>query len=313
MIGPLMFDLESTELSSEEINLLSNPLMGGVILFSKNIESYSQVKSLVSNIRAHNAEIIIAIDQEGGRVQRLKEGFTKLAPLGDIGKLYSSNPKEAKKLARQHASTMVSEVLDIGIDISFTPVLDLNIDVSEVIGDRSFSADPEIIVSLAKEYIDQMHQLGMPATGKHFPGHGSVEADSHLELPVDDRSLEIIRQNDLIPFKELASDLDAIMPAHVIYSQVDDQPAGFSNYWIQTILREQLKFDGVVFSDDLNMAGAKVGGDFKMRAKLALDAGCDMILVCNNRQGTLEVIEYLSKNYINKANPRLIRLQKGTL
>ncbi|MDI1302113.1 MAG: beta-N-acetylhexosaminidase [bacterium] len=294
-LGALMLDLEGTTLTGAEKELVAHPHVGGVILFARNYQSVEQVSALVQAMRAIRPELIIAVDQEGGRVQRFREGFVKLPPMKVFGDLYETAPDEARQRSYQCGWLMASEVLATGVDISFAPILDVDCGISEVIGNRAFHADPQIAVKLLREFIRGMHDAGMAATGKHFPGHGSVAADSHLALPVDDRSWAEIEAHDLLPFVALARELQGIMPAHVIYSKVDPNPAGFSSFWLQDVLRERLRFDGVIFSDDLSMEGAVATGSFSERAYAALDAGCDMVLVCNHRVGALEVLSALEE------------------
>lgn len=293
-LGALMLDLEGLTLTDSEKDLLKHPHVGGVILFARNFASVEQVSALVAAIRSQRAELIVAVDQEGGRVQRFREGFVKLPPMKVFGDLYESEPLQARTLAYQCGWLMAAEVLAVGVDISFAPILDVDTGISQVIGDRAFHADPQIAVVLLREFIRGMHDAGMAATGKHFPGHGSVAADSHIALPVDERSWAEIDSHDLRPFRELSSELQGIMPAHVIYSRIDGRPAGFSSFWLQDVLREQLRFDGVIFSDDLSMEGAVAAGSFSDRAHAALDAGCDMVLVCNHRAGAVEVLQALT-------------------
>lgn len=289
----LMLDIAATELSAEDRELIAHPATGGLIFFSRNFESRAQITELVRSIREVRPEILIAVDQEGGRVQRFREGFHRLPPMAALSERYQKDAQQAQSDATALGALMASELVDCGIDISFAPVLDLDFGHSSVIGDRSFGATADQVVALAGAFIDGMKQAGMAATGKHFPGHGHVAADSHLELPVDDRPLEEIQAADLVPFAKLAPALAGIMPAHVVYRQVDEQPAGFSSYWLQQVLRQQLGFKGVIFSDDLGMAGAAFAGGFADRAAAALDAGCDMVLVCNDRDGAVQVLQYL--------------------
>ena len=289
----LMLDIEGTQLSAEDRELLAHPATGGLIFFARNYEDPTQLRSLVDQVRQVRPEILIAVDQEGGRVQRFRQGFTRLPAMAELSHRYAADAAAAEREARLLGALMASELLTCGVDISFAPVLDLDFGHSSVIGDRSFGATAEQVVALAGAFIAGMRQAGMAATGKHFPGHGHVAADSHLELPVDERALDEIRAADLVPFSALASTLDGIMPAHVVYSQVDEKPAGFSSFWLQQVLRRELGFDGVIFSDDLAMAGAACAGGYPQRAAAALDAGCDMILVCNDRAGALETLAYL--------------------
>ncbi len=283
MIGALMLDIAGTELTQEDIELLKEPQVGGMILFGRNIVSPQQVRALTDHMRQVRPDILIAVDQEGGRVQRLKNGFTLLPAMGQFGELYVTAPEKALDLAEQCGWLMATEVLAVGIDFSFAPVLDLN-DISDVIGDRAFAKNMQDIVPLASAFLKGMKRAGMASTGKHFPGHGSVQADSHVAAAVDSRSYEEIYQKDIQSFIQLQTQLDALMPAHVIYEKVDPNPAGFSPYWIQKILRQELKFDGVLFSDDLSMQAACVAGGADARIQAALNAGCDMGLVCNNRE-----------------------------
>ena len=290
MIGALMLDIAGTELTQEDIQLLQAPQVGGMILFSRNIESPPQVRALTDHMRRIRPDILIAVDQEGGRVQRLKQGFSLLPAMGRLGDLYNTQPRQAVALAEQCGWLMAIEVLAVGIDFSFAPVLDLN-DVSDVIGDRSFAQNIQDIIPLASAFMQGMKRAGMANTGKHFPGHGSVKADSHVAAPVDSRSFEDIYAKDMQTFIQLMPQLDALMPAHVIYDQIDPNPAGFSPYWIQTILRQKLKFDGVLFSDDLTMQAACVVGGADARIQAALKAGCDMGLVCNDRSAACTALE----------------------
>jgi beta-N-acetylhexosaminidase len=307
-IGQLMLDIEGLILSSEDREILQHPQVGGLILFRRNFSSLKQLRALIADIRSINPEIIIAVDQEGGRVQRFIEEFTPLTPLGDLGKIYDEDSAKALTLAREHAHTMSKELLSLGIDLSFTPVLDRNIGISSVIGDRSFHADPKVITELASAYISAMHEAGMPATGKHFPGHGAVVADSHHELPVDTRDFASIAATDLVPFKALASQLDAVMIAHVVYQQVSDLPAGFDHYWLNDVLRDQCGFKGVAFSDALDMGAVQGSGSMSDRADLALSAGCDMVLVCNDRASAKQVLEHLGTKINPIAQQRLKQL-----
>ena len=278
MIGALMLDIAGTKLTQDDIQLLQAPQVGGMILFARNIESPHQVRALTDHMRQIRPDILIAVDQEGGRVQRLKNGFTLLPAMGHFGELYLTEPEKALELAEKCGWLMATEVLAVGIDFSFAPVLDIN-DISDVIGDRSFAKNVKDIVPLANAFMKGMKRAGMATTGKHFPGHGSVKADSHVAAAVDPRSYDEIYQNDMQSFIQLQDSLDALMPAHVIYENVDPNPAGFSEFWLQKVLRQELKFDGVLFSDDLTMQAACVAGGADARIKAAFDAGCDMGLV----------------------------------
>ncbi|MCH4243883.1 beta-N-acetylhexosaminidase [Acinetobacter gerneri] len=294
MIGALMLDIAGTKLTQDDIQLLQAPQVGGMILFARNIESPHQVRALTDHMRQIRPDILIAVDQEGGRVQRLKNGFTLLPAMGHFGELYLTEPEKALELAEKCGWLMATEVLAVGIDFSFAPVLDIN-DISDVIGDRSFAKNVKDIVPLANAFMKGMKRAGMATTGKHFPGHGSVKADSHVAAAVDPRSYDEIYQNDMQSFIQLQDSLDALMPAHVIYENVDPNPAGFSEFWLQKVLRQELKFDGVLFSDDLTMQAACVAGGADARIKAALDAGCDMGLVCNQREAACLALEGITE------------------
>jgi beta-N-acetylhexosaminidase len=315
-MGPLMLDVSGFELTHEEIDILDHPLVGGLILFSRNYHDQNQLSDLVRHIRSVTRnDLVVATDHEGGRVQRFREGFSKIPAMGSISKEFNKKTQPPGYLCEQFGWLMAAELLAFDIDISFAPVLDIH-GVSEVIGDRSFHQKPKKIVQLASEFIKGMHRAGMSATGKHFPGHGNVLEDSHIAMPIDNRNKEEIFALDMAIFKSIHQQglLDAVMPAHVIYPDVDDLPAGFSQKWIKQILREELEFDGVVFSDDLSMQGAVQMGNIVERAELALDAGCDMVLVCNDPKGTVQVIDGLPANMELQKNSleRIKRLRKGT-
>jgi len=293
--GRLMLDLAATQLLDQERQLLRNPQVGGVILFARNIQSREQVISLVAEIRAVADHILIAVDQEGGRVQRFREGFTRLPAMQQLGDLVLADADSGLALATDVGWLMASEVIACGLDISFAPVLDIDRQTSSIIGDRAFSDQPRLVVSVAQAFIRGMREAGMAATGKHFPGHGGVVADSHLEAPMDCRSLSELEQRDIIPFAQLSKELGGIMPAHITFPAVDAYSVGFSKFWLQQILRDQIGFEGVIFSDDLTMKGADVAGGFEDKAKLALEAGCDMILVCNCPQGAQQVLALMER------------------
>ena len=282
MYGVLMIDIDSTALTAEDVSLLKQAQVGGVILFARNVTDAVQVRALCDDIRYHNADILIGVDQEGGRVARLRHGFTPLPAMGRLGELFNQDPSRALECAYDCGYLMAAEVLAVGIDLSFAPVLDRD-GISQVIGDRSFHHDPQAIIALAAQFMRGMKAAGMATTGKHFPGHGAIAPDSHVAEAIDDRSLGEIINSDMQPFAQTLPLLDALMPAHVIFSQVDNKPAGFSKVWLKDIIREQLNFDGVLFSDDLSMAGAKAAGDISARVTAAIEAGCDIALVCNDR------------------------------
>ncbi|MCL6692005.1 beta-N-acetylhexosaminidase [Pseudomonas sp. R3.Fl] len=303
MQGSLMLDIGGTWLTAEDRRILRHPEVGGLIIFARNIESPRQVRELCAAIRALRPDLLLAVDQEGGRVQRLRQGFLRLPAMRAI-----ADNDNAERLAEQCGWLMATEVLAVGLDLSFAPVLDLDHQRSAVVGSRAFEGDPERATRLAGAFIRGMHAAGMAATGKHFPGHGWAEVDSHVGIPEDERSLDEIRRSDLVPFQRLAGELDAVMPAHVIYPQVDAGPAGFSRRWLQDILRGELGFDGVIFSDDLSMAGAHVAGDAASRIQAALNAGCDMGLVCNDR-GSAELALGALQRLKAKAPERLARMR----
>lgn len=311
-LGPLMVDIEGTALAEEEKEMLMHPLVGGVILFSRNYESRQQIEDLVGGIkRLRKPSLLMAVDHEGGRVQRFRHGFTELPPVGNLGKIFDKDAKMAKQLAETTGWLMAIELLAIGVDFSFAPVLDLDRGISGVIGDRSFHSDPQAVTELANAYIAGMHRAGMNSCGKHYPGHGGVFADSHVDLPVDQRSFDEIAKEDLTPFSRMIHfGLGAVMPAHVIYAKADDKPAGFSEFWIQEILRKRIGFRGAVISDDMSMQAASCMGSYEQRAKLALDAGCDLILVCNDKEAATRVIKELD-GYRNLpvSQMRLSRMQ----
>jgi beta-N-acetylhexosaminidase len=299
-LGPLMVDVAGLELTPEDRELLAHPAVGGVILFARNYESPAQMRALIDAIHAaREPHLLVAVDQEGGRVQRFRDGFTRLPPLACLGDLYDSDRVRARNLAQVTGWLMAAELRAVGVDISFAPVLDLNHGVSTVIGDRALHRRPEVVAELARAYQSGMHEAGMAATGKHFPGHGAVVADSHLELPVDPRAYADLAQWDMVPFERMIHyGLAAVMMAHVVYAAADANPAGFSPFWIGEVLRGRLGFQGLVFSDDLNMAAAACVGDHSERARISLQAGCDMVLVCNAREQAVRVAEGLV-DYIN--------------
>lgn len=294
--GPVVVDVAGARLTKQEKRRLRHPLVGGVILFARNFESREQLCALTRKIHeAREEPLLIAVDHEGGRVQRFREdGFTELPPMQVLGRAWDTDPLAAMHMACEAGYVLAAELRACGVDLSFTPVLDLDYGVSKVIGTRAFHRDPRVVAMLARALIQGLAQAGMAACGKHFPGHGFVEADSHREIPVDARSLARVLKDDAAPYGWLGDGvLPAVMPAHVIYPKVDAQPAGFSRRWLQEILREQMDYDGVVFSDDLTMEGATVAGDITARARAALSAGCDMVLVCNRPELADELLANL--------------------
>ncbi len=286
----VMADVAGHTLDDSDVALLKSPEIGGMILFARNVDTPEQVRALTDNMRNINPNILIAVDQEGGRVARFRQGFSPLPAMGKLGKLYDEDPQTALARAYDCGYLMACEVLAVGVDFSFAPVLDID-GVSLVIGDRAFHADPEAIIALSRQFMAGMKAAGMATTGKHFPGHGSIAPDSHVADAVDDRSFDEIFDHDTQTFVQTLDQLDALMPAHVIFSQVDDKPAGFSKVWLGQIIRDKLGFDGLLFSDDLSMKAAHVAGDVDARVVAAIEAGCDMALVCNDRQGALMAIE----------------------
>lgn len=307
--GPVILDVEGLELNQKDNDRISHPLTGGVILFARNFQSRKQLIELTSAIKEVREDVLIAIDHEGGRVQRCKtDGFTHLPAMQRIGNIWSGKqiPKSlhsavelallAMRAATATGYVLAAELRACGVDFSFTPVLDLNYGNSHVIGDRAFHGEPSIVSILARSLNHGLLLAGMKNCGKHFPGHGFAVADSHVEIPTDDRSLDTILKNDAKPYLDLGITLDAVMPAHVIYKEVDSLPAGFSKIWLQDILRRQMEFNGVIFSDDLSMEGASVMGDVVKAGKAALDAGCDAILICNRPDLADKLLENLKIN-----------------
>ncbi len=309
-MGPLLIGLGGFEVSAEESAWLCHPAVGGVVLFTRNYHDLTQLAELTASIsQAAGRDLLICVDHEGGRVQRFRDGFTRLPPLSVLGKMYLESAPNALDFAYRHGRVMATELLLCGVDLSFAPVLDLG-DRSVVIGDRAFAADPKLIIELSKAYIGGMHDAGMAATGKHFPGHGSVEADSHTDDVKDPRPFEMIEAADLKPFAALADKLDAMMMAHVLYPAVDARPAGYSSFWIQTVLRGKLAFKGTIFSDDLGMYAAKVAGGLVARVRDSLLAGCDAVLICDPQ----DVRQFMAQGELALADAdRALRRLKGRL
>lgn len=282
-LGPVMLDLSGPTISKEERTVLLHPLVGGVILFTRNFESPEQLHALTAEIHSlRQPQLLIAVNHEGGRVQRFRDGFLRLPPMRTLGELWDADKAQARAVAEAAGFVLASELRSCGVDLSFTPVLDLDYGESEVIGNRAFHRNPKAVTELATALNAGLRRAGMANAGKHFPGHGFVAADSHHAIPVDTRTMDELAP-DLEPYREhKRMGLAAVMPAHVIYEKIDSRPAGFSTFWLQKVLRGNLGFDGVIFSDDLSMEGASVAGDIVERAEAAIKAGCDMVLVCNN-------------------------------
>ena len=311
LIGPVMMDLAGLSLSESERCTLQDPRIGGVILFSRNFSDRAQLCALVESLRAARAApLLIAVDHEGGRVQRFRTGFSQLPSMAALGLLYARRPAAAVEAAEDCGMVLAHELLACGLDFSFAPVLDVDFGRSTVIGNRAFSPDPEVISLLAGALVRGLERAGSAGIGKHFPGHGHVSADSHTDLPIDERTLAELEAADLKPFRALARELRGIMPAHVVYRACDDQPAGFSKFWLQDVLRCGLGFEGAIFSDDLAMAGALGAGTPADRARAAFAAGCDMVLLCNDPVALLALLADLGEPAVPLgAGARLARLR----
>lgn len=309
-LGPVMLDVVGTELTTDDIRRLRHPLVGGVILFARNFTSCAQLKALTASIHeVRQPPLLIAVDHEGGRVQRFREGFTKIPAMREFGKIWDTNPRRAKDLALEAGWILAAELRAHGVDFSFAPVLDMDYGESQVIGDRAFHRSTQAIEELAQALVLGLRKGGMAAVAKHFPGHGFVAADSHVAIPVDERSFVEIEKHDIEPFRRLIdSGIQAVMPAHVIYPKVDALPAGFSKIWLQQVLRKHLGFNGVIFSDDLSMEGAVVAGTVTQRAMAALQAGCDMVLLCNKPDLADELLENMEGNMPAQSLARLARM-----
>jgi len=308
-LGPLMVDVAGTELTAEDRRVLAHPLVGAVILFTRNYSSHAQLARLVADIRSvRNPPLLVTVDHEGGRVQRFREGFTVLPPPRAIGRVYDLDPDAGRKLAWQCGWLLAAELRAVGIDLSFAPCIDLDYGVSDVIGDRAYHRDPEVVGRLAVACMQGMRTAGMAATAKHFPGHGAVVADSHKTLPVDRRPLTELT-DELLPYRRMiVNGLASVMVAHVLFPEVDAAPAGFSSRWIQQELRWGLGFTGAVFSDDLSMGGAAFAGSVPERARRAIDAGCDLLPICNDRAAVLATLEELAGAADPLSQVRLVRL-----
>ena len=291
--GRLMIDIDGFDLSNEDESLLSSKHIGGLILFSRNFDSYDQLYNLIKEVHLIKENIIIAVDQEGGRVQRFEKEFTKIPSMQEVSLFAKEN--EDQDFIKDLAWLISSELIAVGIDINFAPVLDINRNISTIIGNRSFSDDIQRVINNASDYIDGMHEAGMKSSGKHFPGHGNVIEDSHLDLPKDERELHELMNEDIKPYIELKDKIDVIMCAHILFSKVDNKIPSFSDTWINNILRNKLNYKGLIFSDDLSMLGS--GNDSIInKVKISLDAGCDMLIICNDRSGVKDAVKYLDEN-----------------
>ncbi|MGR6873676.1 beta-N-acetylhexosaminidase [Pseudomonas sp. HK3] len=286
-------DVQSSALSDEERQWLKHRFLGGIILFTRHFQSRDQLAALVKEIKTINPRLLITVDHEGGRVQRFREGFTHVPAMGRIGALYSHDPDKAVALAKSAAIVLAYELQEVGIDLTYAPVLDINYDRNNVIGDRGFCADKNVIKILAASFMSGLKEMDFAVVAKHFPGHGWVNLDSHVACPIDERSFTEIEQQDLEPFKQLLPAIDWMMPAHVVYESVDSEPAGFSQVWLKDILRKKMGFEGRIVSDDLSMAGAAVKGDYQQRALAAVNAGCDILLACNHAEASIEILKGL--------------------
>ena len=311
-LGPLMVDVGGLELTDDDIDLLSLPTVGAVILFSRNFESRPQVSAMINRIKSiRNPALLIAVDQEGGRVQRFRKGFSALPAALEFGRIYDHDPDQALAMCQDTGKVMARELIEVGVDFSFAPVLDCANSNSSVIGDRGFHHHPKVISELAGAFINGMNTEGMAAIGKHFPGHGGVIEDSHAELPVDNRTMKELDGCDLIPYKSLVDRLGGIMTAHVLFPNIDDELPTYSPFWIQSILRKNLGFRGLVFSDDLSMKGAEGAGTPLQRTQRALQAGCDMALICNDSLAANEVARKLEMSESGTQDPAKINRIEG--
>ncbi len=307
-LGPVMLDVVGTTLSEDDLRRIRHPLTGGVILFARNYDNRAQLVALCDAIHAARPGVLIAVDHEGGRVQRFRsDGFTRLPAMRQLGQLWDNDVLQACKVATALGYVLAAELRACGVDLSFTPVLDLDYGQSEVIGDRAFHHDPRVVTLLAKSVNHGLREAGMANCGKHFPGHGFVAADSHIAIPVDERDPKDILQDDAAPYGWLGMSLSAVMPAHVIYPKFDKHPAGFSRKWL-SLLRKDLGFEGVIFSDDLSMQGASVAGTVVQGAHAALKAGCDMVLICNSPQQADQLLDGLDPSVALDAHRSAARI-----
>jgi beta-N-acetylhexosaminidase len=312
-LGPVMLDVAGLELTPDDIERLQHPQVGGVILFARNFAAPLQLIQLAYSIRElRSPQLLVCVDHEGGRVQRFRHGFTTIPAMTELGKLWDRDPAQALAAARGCGFVIASELQAHGVDFSFTPVLDVDYGESSVIGDRALHHDPHTVAVLGEALQAGLNAAGMSSVGKHFPGHGYVRADSHHEIPIDERTLTEISATDLVPFQRMArSGMGGMMPAHVIYPKVDSKAAGFSSVWLQKILREKLGFDGLIFSDDLSMEGASTAGGVMSRANSALNAGCDMVLLCNDPRAQDTLLEGLERRPVAPTLARRLEKMRG--
>jgi len=312
-LGPVMVDVAGLELTPDDIERLQHPQVGGVILFARNSAAPLQLIQLTHSIREiRKPALLIAVDHEGGRVQRFKHGFTAIPAMRELGRLWDRDPAQALAAARGCGFVIGSELQAHGVDFTFAPVLDVDYGESSVIGDRALHRDPNVVAVLAEALQAGLQAAGMASVGKHFPGHGFVRADSHQEVPIDDRPMAEIAARDLVPFQRLArSGMGGMMPAHVIFPKVDARPAGFSSVWLQKVLREKLGFEGLIFSDDLSMEGASTAGGMIARANAALNAGCDIVLLCNDPRAQDTLLEGLERRPVAPTLARRLDKMRG--
>lgn len=309
-LGPIMLDLRGLQLDACEVRQLRDPSVGGVILFTRNYQDTQQLQQLIQQIRSLRPELLIAADTEGGRVQRFRTGFLQLPAAAQYGRVWDSDPQQALSAAQAGGWLLAAQLRAVDIDLAFAPVLDIDSGVSSVIGDRALADDPQAVAQLAAAFCRGMQQAGMAVTGKHYPGHGFVVPDSHVELPCDERTAQAITACDLQPYRVLGDQLDSIMIAHVSYPAVDSRPASISPVWIQQRLRQQMGFKGAVFSDDLSMGGLAAYGDVRQRVHLALEAGCDMLPVCNQPDDLAQLLDGQHWQADQGASQRLERLRR---
>ena len=312
LIGPLMMDVGGQELTAEDRELLEHPLVGGLLIFTRNYRDHDQLRALCNGVlESKKPRPLLAVDHEGGRVQRFRVGFSRIPAMRTLGKLFEESSAKALEDAQHYGKLIAQELGAFGFDLPFAPILDRDGEVSQVIGDRAFASDIATLTALARAFAKGLNEAGLSATGKHFPGHGAVSADSHVDLPIDRRPLANI-EADMLPFKQLMSEgLESIMMAHVRYTAVDTLPASLSAKWIRGIIRREWKYNGAIFCDDLSMGGAAVAGSLEDRARLALEAGCDMLPVCNDRPGLIRLIDSLADIKPNRlSSARLKRLYR---